>query len=77
MTKMKFAFAVLAALIGVGGAYASKAKPAAGTLHTWKDINGRTQLIGTTADAEEACPGNDVFCLRASDAPAMIAKELQ
>lgn len=74
---MKFAFAAMAALIGIGGAYASKPTPKTAAVHIWKDINGVTQLIGSTAEAEAGCPGNDVFCLRASDSPSLIAKMLQ
>jgi hypothetical protein len=76
MTKMKFAFAAIAALIGVGGAYASKPSTKAATVHTWKDINGVTQMIGSTAEAEAGCPGNNVFCLRAADSPSLIVKQL-
>jgi hypothetical protein len=77
MTKMKFAFAAMAALIGVGGAYASKPSTKAASVHTWRDINNVTQMIGTTAEAEAGCPGNDVFCLRAADSPSIIVKELK
>lgn len=74
---MKFAFAAMAALIGVGGAYASKPSSKPSTVHTWRDIHNVTQMIGTTADAEAACPGSDVFCLRAADASSLIVKQLQ
>jgi len=72
MTKMKFVFAVLAVLIGAGGAYASRIKQTDLTQHNWVDRNNTLVLIGTVADAEANCPGNDVFCLRASDSPATI-----
>jgi len=74
---MKFAFAAMAALVGIGGAYASKPSSKNATVHVWKDINGVTQVIGTTGEAEAGCPGNDVFCLRAADSPSLIVKELQ
>jgi hypothetical protein len=76
MTKMKFALAAIAALIGIGGAYASKEKTKPATVHHWRDINAVTQFIGTTAQAEEGCPGNVVFCLKAADASAIIVKQL-
>ena len=75
MNRMKFAFAAVAALIGIGGAYASKVKAEAyanRSNHTWVDNNNKTIMLGTTADAETACPGTGVFCLRASDAPTLI-----
>jgi hypothetical protein len=72
MTKMKFVFAVFAVLIGVGGAYASRVKQTDLTQHNWVDKNNVLIMIGTTAEAESNCPGNALFCLRASDAPALI-----
>jgi hypothetical protein len=73
MTKMKFVFAALAVLIGVGGAYASRIQQIDLTQHNWVDGNNTLIMIGTMADAEANCPGNDVFCLRASDAPSLVA----
>lgn len=69
---MKFAFAVLAVFIGVGGAYATRVQQTDITKHTWVDGNNQIVLIGTVADAEANCPGNSLFCLRASDSPATI-----
>jgi hypothetical protein len=72
MTKMKFVFAVIAVLTGVGGAYATRIQQTDLTQHNWVDKNNTFIFSGTVADAEANCPGNDVFCLRASDSPATI-----
>ena len=72
MTKMKLVFALFAVLIGAGGAYATRVQQTDITKHTWVNEYSEIVLIGTVADAEANCPGNDVFCLRASDSPATI-----
>ena len=73
---MKFVFAVLAVVIGAGGAYASRIKQAPNaTQYVWVDGNNEIILIGTIADAEANCPGNDVFCLRAKDSPLTIVRQ--
>lgn len=69
---MKFVFAVLAVLVGAGGAYATRVQQTNATRYTWVDGNNNIILIGTIADAEMNCPGNNVFCMRASDSPATI-----
>jgi hypothetical protein len=75
MSKMKFFVAAVAALVGVGGAYASKAS-SAGTQHTWLDENNEIFLVrATTAQAETNCPGDAVFCARASDVPTNIVNK--
>ncbi|WP_343673646.1 hypothetical protein [Chitinophaga sp.] len=73
MNKMKLAFAALAALIGVGAAYATKTKPdPRADNHYWITIGGTTVLYGTTANAENNCPGSGIFCLRALDNANLI-----
>lgn len=74
MTKMKFVFAVIAVLIGAGGAYASRVQETSATEYHWLDKNNILIFIGTIGQAEANCPGDDVFCLRASEAPAIIVK---
>lgn len=78
MSKMKFAFAAIAALVGVGGAYATRVDNSGPNVatHTWLDSNGQIFIAkATTAEAELECPGNAVFCLRASDVPTLIVKK--
>lgn len=74
MNKIKLAFAALAALVGVGAAYASKVKPEAKyATHYWRTIGGATIYYGTTAQAEAGCPGSGRICLMAIDDPNNIA----
>lgn len=74
MNKLKLAFAAMAALVGVGAAYAMKAKPdVRAENHYWITVGGTTVLYGTTANAEANCPGTGLFCLRATDNPNLIA----
>lgn len=74
MNKLKLVFAAMAALVGVGAAYAMKAKPdVRAENHYWVTVNGTTVLYGTTANAENNCPGSGIFCLRAIDNPNLIA----
>ncbi|SFW79802.1 hypothetical protein [Chitinophaga sancti] len=76
MNKLKLAFAALAALVGVGAAYAMKAKPdVRAENHYWVTVNGTTVLFGTTANAELNCPGTGLFCLRATDNPNLIVSK--
>ena len=74
MTKMKFVFAVIAVLIGAGGAYATRVQETDKVNHNWVDANNVFIFTGTVAQAENNCPGEDVFCLRASDSPSLIVK---
>lgn len=74
MNKLKLAFAALAALVGVGAAYAMKTKPdVKADNHYWLTAGGTTVLYGTTAQAENNCPGTGVFCLKAKDNINLIA----
>lgn len=74
MNKMKLAFAALAALVGVGAAYATKVKPdVRAENHYWITIGGTTVLYGTTAQAELNCPGSGITCLKALDNPNLVA----
>lgn len=74
MNKLKLVFAAAAALVGVGAAYAMKEKPdVRAENHYWLTAGGTTVLYGTTANAENNCPGIGVFCLRAKDNPNLIA----
>ncbi|SFE45438.1 hypothetical protein SAMN05518672_106180 [Chitinophaga sp. CF118] len=78
MSRMKFALAAIAALVGVGGAYATRVKiPEHAALHTWLDKNGNPFIIATTAQAEQECPGDAVFCLNAQDHPTLIVYKAQ
>ena len=75
MSKMKFFLAAVAAIVGIGGAYATKAN-STGVSHTWLDENNEIFLIkATTAQAEQNCPGNSIFCARASDVPTNIVNK--
>jgi hypothetical protein len=77
MTKMKLVFALLAVLTGIGGAYATRIQETNLTQYNWVDKNNELVFIGTIAQAEANCPGNEVFCLRASDSPATIVYMFQ
>ncbi|QJB37306.1 hypothetical protein HF324_05350 [Chitinophaga oryzae] len=69
MKKLQVAFAALAAVAGVGGAYASTHSNDAartGTIFNWYTVNGQYRLTGTTATARfQSCklPGT-VICLK-------------
>jgi hypothetical protein len=73
MNKLKLVFAALAALVGVGAAYATTRPDVRAENHYWVTAGGTTVLYGTTANAEANCPGIGVFCLRAIDNPNLIA----
>lgn len=76
MNKIKLAFAALAALVGVGAAYATKIKPDASYVnHYWNTVGGTTVYYGTTANAEAACPGDGLTCLQAVDVPTLLVKK--
>lgn len=65
MQRTKFIFAVLAAIIGIGGAYASQAKEQKSALMIkWHTVNGTRTVTAPIAFARSACPqGNLITCL--------------
>ncbi|WP_212003900.1 hypothetical protein [Chitinophaga sp. HK235] len=71
MKKLQVAFAALAAVAGIGGAYASthKSSDAArvGTIYNWYTVGGNSfVLAGTTVTAKTLiCPANNsIKCAR-------------
>ena len=77
MNKLKLAFAALAALTGVGMAYATKAPVEVHRAwHTWITVNGGTLFQGTTAQAQNICQGNETICVKAKDNPNLVVKKL-
>lgn len=72
MKKLQLAFAALAAIAGVGGAYASQVKPASApyAAHNWVTAGGTAvpELNGaSTATASQSCAGQSGVCLRSTD----------
>jgi hypothetical protein len=76
MQKIKVLLPALVFLLGVSIAFATKPEESKDkTSHNWVDENNTLIFIGTTASAEAACPGDSVFCLRASDSPWIVVKQ--
>lgn len=66
MNKIKIAFASLAAIAGIGGAYAATGHldSRAGTIFNWYTAGGTFQVSGTTVQLSGVCTGGASFCLR-------------
>jgi len=65
MQRTKLIFAVLAAIVGIGGAYASQPKETkSAQIAKWHTVNGNTALTASTAAAQLRCVGGKhITCL--------------
>lgn len=77
MKKLQVAFAALAAVAGIGGAYASTHSndvARVGTVFNWYTVNGQYRLTGTTVTARlKSCPVSGAkVCLKGT-APSKTA----
>jgi hypothetical protein len=73
MKPIKLLAHVLVCLFAVSLAFATRTeKSKDAVIHNWVDKNNVLILIGTVAEAEANCPGDDFFCLRASDDPTLV-----
>lgn len=69
-------YILLACLSAASFAFANRPVAVNDATHNWIDENGQLFLIkATVAQAELECPGNDVFCLRATDVPSLIVRK--
>jgi UDP-N-acetylmuramyl tripeptide synthase len=56
MKRTKLIFAVLAAIVGIGGAYASQPKEQkSAVVARWHTVNGTVTITGSTAFAQQSC----------------------
>jgi len=74
MKKLQVAFAALAAVAGIGGAYATthaSSSTTAGTVYNWYTKAGGYVFSGTLAQATVRCNGVGTICLRGT-APGKV-----